>query len=200
MSFEFLEYAEFKPYEGPRTEYDLSKLVYLCDNTDYPYYLDGVRMQLSPKKWLEMLSYDGRIDPDIHFILDGLLYGFNVIDTNAEISSYYGTNYHSCYKEDNPVKLSNLLEHELSLGKFSKVSEIPYCVQSLGIIKKKNSSKIRPITDCSMPKDVSVNSYMKEVCDKFSYTTIGDVVSSILGGKCEFISTLDLVGLSFSSN
>lgn len=72
------------------------------------------------------------------------------------------------------------------------MKEKPYCVHSLGVIKKKNCSKIRPITDCSVPENVSVNSYMNDVCEKFSYVTVGDVVSSIVEGKCNYMSTVDL--------
>lgn len=180
------------PYNGPLTDNNLNELLYKCGTTDNPYFLAGVRMQLLPKKWLEMLSCDGKLDPDTHFILDGILNGFNVIDTDCNIVSYHGNNYRSCYIEDHEKKLSKLIDEEVSSGKVSEVKERPFCVHSLGVIKKKNSSKIRPITDCSVPENISVNSYMNQVCEKFSYVTVGEVVSSIVGGKCKFISTLDL--------
>lgn len=192
MSFTYGYYPEFKSYKGPLTEENISKLMYLCEHVEFPYFLNGVRTQLIPKNWLEMLSYNNVIDPDIHFILDGILNGYNVIDFNSDITSYHGSNYHSCHTDDNLAKLSALIESELLSGKISRVKERPYCVHSLGVLKKKNSTKIRPITDCSLPEDVSVNSFMHEVCDKFSYITVGDVVSSILEGKCEYISTVDL--------
>lgn len=74
--------AGFKPYMGPLTDNNLSRLVYLCESVDNPHLLDGVRTQLSPKKWLELLTYDGLADPDVHYILDGVLNGFNVMDVD----------------------------------------------------------------------------------------------------------------------
>lgn len=192
ISHTYFNVTGFVPYRGPLTEENFDKLLYNCDNADNPYYLENVRMQLLPRKWLEMLSYDGKLDPDTHFILDGIFHGFNVIDTNSDITSYHGNNYRSCYVKDHAAKLSSLIDEEISSGKMLEVNERPHCVHSLGVIKKKHSSKIRPVTDCSLPENISVNSYMNHVCDKFNYVTVGEVVASIVGGTCKFISTLDL--------
>lgn len=166
-------------------------MVYLCETTEIPYFLEGVRAQLVPKHWLEMLTFNGKADPDIHYILNGILNGFSVVDPNAEIPSYFCANYSSC-KGENEDKLNELIGQELKDGKFSESEVKPHCVHSLGVIKKKNSSKIRPITDCSLPENDCVNCFMDQICEKFKYITIWDVVSSALEGKCYYISTLDL--------
>lgn len=108
-------------------ESNLNKLVYLCKNAENPYFVEGVRAQLSPNRWLEMLTFEGWADPDIHYILDGMLYGFQVVDPGSNIPSYCCKNYSSCTTVDNEHKLDKLIQDEFITGKFSKSIVKPHC-------------------------------------------------------------------------
>lgn len=160
-------------------------------SVDDPYYLEGVRSQLKPREWLNMLTSGSGVDPDCHFILDGIMNGFRVLDRTVDLPKYNCKNYNSCFGIDNLSKLRGIVQSELEVGKFSKVNATPRCVHAMGTIKKKGSEKIRPITDCSRP-EFSVNDCMEGVQDKFSYISIDQIVKVIVEGKHLFASTLDL--------
>lgn len=143
----------FTPFNAQFTNESLSELVNECIHCVSPYYLEGIRSQLNPKEWLNLLTSGTGVDPDFHYILDGVMNGFRVLDRNADIPSYDCPNYSSCFGEENLSKLRGIVSSELESGKISKVVNAPKCVHSLGTIKKKDSKKIRPITDCSQPVD-----------------------------------------------
>lgn len=162
-----------------------------CLHSQFPYVLSGVNAQLKPKAWLELLTSGSGIDPDLHYLLDGIMYGFHVIDIDCPLEGYYCRNYSSCFIDENKNKLNDIIGDEFRAGKLSKVNQRPKCVHALGAIKKKGSNKVRPITDCSRP-ELSVNDYMHRTQDRFSYVTIDKVVGSIVEGNYTYLSTLDL--------
>lgn len=141
---------------------DLPSLVRYCLQIEGPYYIQGVRSQLKPRVWLDILTSGSGVDPDLHFLLDGIVNGFRVLDRHSLPSGYNCKNYGSCYGVDNHKKLTEIVKSEYDSGKLTKVSKAPLCVHALGTIKKKRSEKIRPITDCSRP-DHSVNKCMEGV-------------------------------------
>lgn len=67
-------------------------------------------------------------------------------------------------------------------------------MHSLSVMRKKESNKIRPITDCSRPKLISVNQHMNQVYDKFKYISVDHIISRIAEGKDKpiYLSTIDL--------
>ena len=142
---------------------------------------------MKPAAWLNMLSYGDSWDPDAHFILDGIYHGFHMVDPCSSLQSYHMENYGSALT--NHHHISELLDQEITQGKLSITEIMPTCVHSLGAIIKP-SGKIRPITDCSRPKNVSVNNYMDEVFSSFCYTTIDKVVSAVKCGS--YMCTVDI--------
>lgn len=72
--------------------------------------------------------------------------------------------------------------------------ESPTCIHSLGVIKKKDSNKIRPITDCSHPKLLSVNQHMSQVYGRFKYISIDQIIAQIVEATDTslYLSTIDL--------
>lgn len=156
------------------------------------HYVGGIRSQLRPKAWLNILTSGSGYDPDIRYLLEGITFGFKVIDHHAFIPSYYSKNYSSCYVDNNFAKLEALIDSEVSSGNISLVSEKPCCIHSLGVIMKKDSCKICPITDCSQPSGSSVYSFMNSVQNRFRYVTVDQVVGQLLEGNCFYMSTIDL--------
>ena len=132
--------------------------------------------QLRPKGWFDELFYDGSWDDDSHFILDGVLNGFHVLDKEITITPYHNANYASATCPANRTQLETLLVDEISSGKLLVCNETPVCVHSLGVMKKANVSK-RPITDCKRPVGIKVNSFMKTTFSTFKYKTCDDAVS-----------------------
>lgn len=147
--------------------------------------------QLKPRAWLDMLTVGSGIDPDLHYLLDGIVNGFHVVDPNCMLIGYECSNYSTCFSEENRSKLNKIVDGEKESGKITPVSDAPLCVHALGAVKKKGSLKIRPITDCSQP-ELSVNNCMERVQDSFTFVTIDKVVSSIIEGKYSHMSTVDL--------
>lgn len=182
----------FVPFKTRFECASLGSVIQIVSNLPDVHYVGGVRSQLRPKSWLHILTAGSGYDPDIRYLLEGITFGFKVIDHDAMIDPYYCTNYSSCHVDCNRAKLESLLDSEVFSGKFSVVSEKPKCVHSLGVISKRDSTKIRPITDCSQPEGYSVNSFMESVQDKFHYVTVQEVVSHMLGGNLFVMSTVDL--------
>lgn len=181
----------FVPYQGQSSDYELSELVEMAANAPDVYMLDGIRSQLKPKQWLIMLTSGSGWDPDIQFLLDGVLNGFNMINKHSVIPQYKCKNYKSCWKGENGEKLHKLLLSEVESGKLSRVDYEPNCVHAIGVINKKNSKKIRPIIDCKRPEKLSVNSHADQALDTFKFITIDMVTQGIVEGKC-YMSTIDL--------
>lgn len=167
-------------------------------NASDNYYLDGVLAQLHPPAWAKMLTSGSGVDPDIAFVLDGILNCFNVVNQSDNIPSHKCHNYTSCFENDNLVQLRNLIEMELLAGKLSESNVTPTCIHSMGVSKKKESKKIRPITDCSRPKSLSVNQHMSQVYDRFKYISIDRIIAKIVEGNetSVFLSTIDLAIIS----
>lgn len=181
----------FVPFEGQLTDIDLPSLIRKCLSLKVPYYLNGVRSQLNPVAWLDILTSGSGVDPDFHYLLDGVVNGFRVLDRHFPPPGYMCRNYGSCYGVENQKKLAGIVSAEYEAGKLSQVSIVPKCIHALGTKKKKGSEKIRPITDCSRP-DWSVNNCMEGVQQSFSYISVEHIVNIILEGKFTLASTLDL--------
>lgn len=187
----FREDPYFVPYSGQPSKCDLQELVYKAYHVPSVFILDGVTSQMKPKGWANMLTSGSGWDPDIKFLLDGILHGFNMIDKDANVCSYKCKNYSSCWKGSNDENLTSLLNHEVKCGKLTKVNYEPKCVHAIGVINKKDSKKIRPIIDCKRPENISVNNHADQVLDTFKFVTIDMVTQGIREGKC-FMSTIDL--------
>ena len=158
-------------------------------NPTVAHYIDGVYTQLRPSGWLEELRLGGEWDEDAHFLLDGVIYGFRVIDPDADLKDYKCHNYNSALVEPNRSKLQDLILEELENGKMSVCHYTPTCIHALGVIVKP-SGAIRPITDCKRPIGASVNSYMQSTFSTFSYVTVDDAIN-LMTPKC-WMSCVDL--------
>lgn len=161
-----------------------------CQQITGTYYLSGVRSQLIQAGWLDLLTSGTGVDPDFHFVLDGIVNGFKVISDKAEIEGYDCKNYASCRDEIHSLRLREILD-EMRQGKLSEVCDKPMCVHAIGVVKKKDSKKIRQIIDCKRSISYSVNNFTDGIIDNFQFVKVDTVVGKILAGKW-FISTVDL--------
>lgn len=153
--------------------------------------LEGVRSQMKPAGWRSMLSGGptnmygvDTWDFDSHFLLDGMLHGFKLVDPDSPIDPYSTKNY---VKSDALDFIDSLIEEELAAGKLSVVSDPPTCIHAMGAVDKKGGG-FRPITDASRPEGRSINSFMQETFHHFSYSSIDDVVKVLEPGMYMSVS------------
>ena len=62
--------------------------------------------------------------------------------------------------------LDSIIGKELSEGYLKIVKSKPTCIHKMGAVPKPDGG-IRPITDCSMPKDISVNNFCNDIIQDF---------------------------------
>lgn len=171
------------------SEIDFCILLNVIDNAKADDQIEGIPHQLRPSAWRNRLYHKGGWDQDPHYILDGVQYGFHVVNRHANMDQYCMNNYWSCYKESTESKLSSLGEMEIACGKLSLSSELPRCIHAMGAIRK-GTGLYRPINDCSRPEGNSVNCYMDEIIQPFSFITVQGILQDIQEG--DFLSVVDL--------
>ena len=121
-------------------------------------------------------------------IWDGLCDGFMIVDEGFS-SSYECENYLSITEQKFRSEMSVLLLRELAEGKVTRCVEKPVCTHALGAVPK-SDGKLRPITDCSVPPDESVNNFMSTTCESFVYNSVNDVTKDLNCG--DYMSVVDI--------
>lgn len=179
------EKSRFLPDDRPRAHptNDSDPLDPPAFLNDYSvHHLDGVPCQLRPWMWDYFLGNDH----DRDYILDGISNGFKIINKSVnDIKSYEVDNYLSAENEIAKPKLDKLLNNELCNGKISVSTVKPKCIHAYGAVPKKNSDKLRPITDCSRPFGRSINDNI--VNDRMRYKTV-DFATKYVRKGCYFAS------------
>ena len=147
----------------------------------------SVSSQMNPYGWREMLSGgktsvfgEGVWDVDSHFLLDGILHGFKLIDPSADISAYYSKNYASATK-DARTEIDAIITDELASGKLTIWEQDPKCIHALGAVPKATGG-FRPITDASRPLGASINNHMEDTFQTFKYKSVDMVADSLQQG------------------
>ena len=120
-------------------------------------------------------------DPDRTFLLDGVENGFQLLPKGASLSHAEQANYFSATAPDNRAKVEETILEEIKSGNYVISSVKPTIISAIGAIPKPDSTEIRIIHDCSMPKGRGVNSYIS--VDKYKYQTIDDAVKLIRPGS-----------------
>jgi hypothetical protein len=112
---------------------------------------------LNPKGWAELLQDD--IDRD--FIMNGVTFGFDIIDPNADPLRAEMDN-HPSASPSNPLYdlVSKQVNHEICCGNYVPSKSVPVIVSPLGAIPKSDGG-VRLIHDCSRPAGLAVNDYVE---------------------------------------
>ena len=141
------------------------------------YQLSGERLQLKPCRFAYLVSLGTAeckkaYEPLVSNVTDG----FRIVDDNMDISDmqYECENYSSVYTIENKSKLDSIIGKELSEGYLKIVNKKPTCVHSMGAVPKPDGG-IRPITDCNMPRDISVNNFCADIIQDFQYKNVDHV-------------------------
>ena len=167
---------------------------------DCVHMIGGFPCQLKPCRAAQFLFGQSSL-PSISqahrdYLWSGFARGFAIVDEDCS-SLYNCENYDSITSSEFYDEMSALLTEELSVNKVSFTPDQPLCVHSLGAVKKSNG-KLRPITDCSRPEGTSINNFMKDTFESFSYNSVDDAVSLL--SISEFMSVVDVASAYRSVN
>ena len=118
--------------------------------------IDGFSSRLRPWIWdLELIQ-----DIDREYIMFGVLNGFKIVSDDTLIVPYEVENYHSADCNNNKYFMDDMILEDIRFGKISQVDVKPTCIHAYGAVPKKDTSELRPITDCSRPYGISVNDFI----------------------------------------
>lgn len=158
-----------------------------------PYMFDihsigGVPVQLNPAAWMYELQFEND-DYLKSYIKDGVINGFDIVDSVQDVPTYDSSNYPSVTQGLPNEYVTTLINKELYAGKYLLVHEKPKCVHSLGAVQKTDNT-YRPITDCSRPQGMSINNYMQSTHHTFVYNSVDDVAAMMRPNI--FAATVDI--------
>lgn len=152
------------------------------------HYGGGLSSQMNLEAWCYELSFEN--DSVLKSYLQrGICSGFSIVDSGSEIAPYICNNYKSIMMEPCYSFIDKLINAELAQGKYVLADDPPICVHALGAVRKANGS-FRPITDCRRPEGRSINNFMYDTHQPFTYNTI-DFVCSFLFHQC-YKCTVDI--------
>lgn len=128
-------------------------------------------------------------DPDKDFILHGLTYGFDIIDSDAKPSAAHCQN-HPSARPSSPLyqKACEQVQKEIDMGHYEVLSGPSTVVSPMGVIPKPDGG-IRLIHDCSRPSGGAVNDYCTTDW-KQKFSTVDEAASLVTKG-C-FMAKVDL--------
>ncbi len=107
--------------------------------------------------WNALLKFDA----DSDFLLDGLAHGFRLVSDDTKVSPASCDNYVSALTPAASAFLTGLFTKELSQGTISSQEARPLRLNALGAVPKKDSTDLRPITDCSRPFNNAINDLLR---------------------------------------
>ncbi|CAC5422338.1 unnamed protein product [Mytilus coruscus] len=138
---------------------------------------------------LHVWSQELANDFDREFLLNGIEFGFDIIDCDQLPSSIISKN-HPSASPNNPLyeKAHTQVLYEIECGNYKFTSSDPCIISPIGVIPKQDGG-IRLIHDCSRPKGSSVNSLVSEI-EKQRFQTLDDVAKLVTKNCC--MSKVDL--------
>jgi hypothetical protein len=119
------------------------------------------------------------------FILNGISYGFQIIDRPCTLGDVVCRNYTSCLLDSRELVEAQITK-EILLGRYVKTVRRPSIISSLGAIPK-NASSIRLIHDLSRPGG-GVNQFGVDSAVK--YSSLDDALKLIVPGS--YLAKIDL--------
>lgn len=115
--------------------------------------------------------------------------GFDIVDDCDNIEPYDRSNYFSVLNSPAKTFVDELIQRELSEGKYIFADNRPKCVHSLGAVPKAGGG-FRPITDCRQPLGISENNFMDNTAQEFKYHSV-DQVQEMVFPNC-YSCTIDI--------
>ena len=150
--------------------------------------IEGVASQLKPCRFASFILMGDHYWREKYWeLLWSITDGFPIVDEDFE--GYECGNYDSITTGENKIRMDKIIKNELSEGMISVSDTKPKCIHALGAVPKSNGG-IRPITDCSRPVGVSVNSHCSSLLVDFCFKSVDDVVGMLEEGY--YMSVVDI--------
>ena len=156
------------------------------------YQLSGEKLQLKPCRFAYLVSLGTAECKKVYEpLVSNVTDGFRIVDDKMDLTDmqYECENYSSVYTIENKSKLDSIIGMELSEGYLKIVNKKPTCVHSMGAVPKPDGG-IRPITDCSMPRDISVNNFCADIIQDFQYKSVDHVLAMLQEG--DYMAVVDI--------
>lgn len=153
------------------------------------HYIGSCQSQLYLPAWEHELECEN--DPLLkEFLLHGITYGFDIVDSVEDIGGYEQDNYSSALLGESGEYVNTLILKELDQGLYIRTKDKPRCVHALGAVPKSDGCSFRPITDCRQPLGESINCHMDSTAMKFSYNSVDNISGAMTAG-C-YMAVLDI--------
>ena len=156
------------------------------------YQLSGEKLQLKPCRFAYLVFLGTAECKKVYEpLVSNVTDGFWIVDDKMDLSDmqYECENYSSVYTIENKSKHDSIIGKELSEGYLKIVNKKPTCVHSMGAVPKPDGG-IRPITDCSMPRDISVNNFCADIIQDFQYKNVDHVLAMLQEG--DYMAVVDI--------
>ena len=88
--------------------------------------IGGFPSQLNLSTWDYYLSYEPDMDLQ-HYLHNGILHGFSIVDPGSSIPKYRSDNYKSVLSDEAYFFVNDLIMEEIKQGKYVRVDEEPHC-------------------------------------------------------------------------
>ena len=156
------------------------------------HYIASQLVQLNPCRVCCLLFMGQTLDIDWEFLLHGALFGFNVI--NKDCPSSHISNFRKVLDTSQSSFISNKLRSELQKDHIAHAEVTPICLHNIFTVPKSLGEGYQCVVNCSKPQELSVNNFVDQVCQTFSYKGIDDLVKEIITD--DFIAVVDIKALT----
>ena len=155
------------------------------------YSLQGERLQLKLCSIAYLVSLGTAECKQVYEpLISNIRDGFKIVDDSMNLLDmhYECENYNSVYDPEK-AKLDGIVGKDLAEGYLKVVSNKPTCIHSMGAVPKPDGG-IRPITDCSMPRSISVNNFCENIIEDFQYKSVHNVMAMLQEG--DYMAVVDI--------
>ncbi len=139
---------------------------------------------LDVEKWSNELNND--VDRD--YLLDGIQYGFSIVDREDVVQKVDTANHSSCMTAKNKQRVEQMLRSEIANERYVPVDIKPDICSPLAALDKSDGS-LRIIQNASIPSNQSLNDYSDHKVT-VKYQSVKDALNMIVPGS--FCCKIDL--------
>ena len=128
--------------------------------------MNGEILQLKLCRFAHLVSLRTAVCKEVYEpLVSNITDGFRIVDDNLNLLDmhYECENYNSVLEPGNKTKLDSIISKELAVPK--------------------PDGGVRPITDCSMPRDISVSNYCENILEEFRYKSVDNVMAMLQEGN-----------------
>lgn len=151
------------------------------------YLLGDNKTQLRPHRFAALTFVDCQPSDKDLCVFDCVVYRVDIV--SSDVQPYNCHNYHSNLDTESKAKMDVIVASEIENGILSVTDIKPHCIHAPRAVGKPDGG-IRPITNCSRPEGVSVNSNVDGLPLSFRYKSIDNVVELL--EQNNYMSVIDI--------